>query len=106
MDSKNYIKIYSQALDGLVWDKNLYEIHHIDFNRNNNNFNNLVLLPKKLHHQFHFFFNASDFSQKANLDTSLYSVDMTARFFLAKKDVIKMYKRLFNLTYVWRSKKC
>ena len=30
-----------------------YEIHHIDLNRDNNNINNLVMLPKKLHQEYH-----------------------------------------------------
>ena len=31
-----------------------YDIHHIDLNRENNEIDNLLLLPKKLHHQYHF----------------------------------------------------
>lgn len=30
-----------------------YEIHHIDFNRENNNIENLLLLPKDLHKKLH-----------------------------------------------------
>lgn len=30
-----------------------YEVHHIDGNRGNNNFANLVLLPKSLHQKYH-----------------------------------------------------
>ena len=30
-----------------------YDVHHIDFNRENNDIRNLILLPKKLHHQYH-----------------------------------------------------
>lgn len=29
-------------------------VHHIDFDRSNNNINNLLLLPNKLHAKFHF----------------------------------------------------
>lgn len=29
------------------------EIHHIDFNRNNNSISNLVALPKELHNKYH-----------------------------------------------------
>lgn len=35
-----------------------YEIHHIDLNHENNDIENLVLLPKKLHHRYHFYINA------------------------------------------------
>lgn len=30
-----------------------YEIHHIDEDRNNNDIRNLVMLPSKLHHDYH-----------------------------------------------------
>lgn len=30
-----------------------YEVHHIDFNRENNDIMNLVLLPKELHKKYH-----------------------------------------------------
>lgn len=30
-----------------------FEIHHIDFNRKNNNIRNLVALPKYLHNEYH-----------------------------------------------------
>lgn len=30
-----------------------YEIHHIDFNKKNNDIDNLVMLPKKLHRKLH-----------------------------------------------------
>ena len=33
-----------------------FEVHHIDFNRANNDINNLVLLPKKLHKRCHFYY--------------------------------------------------
>lgn len=32
-----------------------YVIHHIDLNHNNNDINNLLLLPKKLHAKYHFY---------------------------------------------------
>lgn len=31
-----------------------YVVHHIDGDRTNNNINNLVLLPRKLHNKYHF----------------------------------------------------
>lgn len=53
MNQSNYKKIYTENMNGLKWDSNLFEIHHIDLNHNNNDFDNLVLLPKKLHKSFH-----------------------------------------------------
>ena len=35
-----------------------YEIHHIDLNHENNDINNLVSLPRKLHRKLHFYINA------------------------------------------------
>jgi hypothetical protein len=51
----HYRKIYS-ILTGLEVPKD-FEIHHIDFDRKNNDIKNLVALPKKLHRQYHFHLN-------------------------------------------------
>lgn len=31
-----------------------YEVHHLDLNHQNDDIENLLLLPRKLHHQYHF----------------------------------------------------
>ena len=36
---------------------NNYDIHHIDFNHNNNDISNLILLPKELHTKYHLCLN-------------------------------------------------
>lgn len=51
----NYRKYYKKYY-GIEFGKE-YEIHHIDLNRNNNNIDNLVLLPKELHARYHFYLN-------------------------------------------------
>lgn len=48
---KNY-KTYFEKYYNIKISKN-YEIHHIDLNHNNNDINNLMLLPKKLHQEYH-----------------------------------------------------
>lgn len=48
----NYRKFYKEYYQ-IEFD-NSFHIHHIDGNRENNNINNLLLLPKKLHQQYHF----------------------------------------------------
>ena len=53
---------------------NGYEIHHIDLDRNNNDINNLLLLPVKLHHEYHFYLSAT----RAETDNGL------LRYFNAK----------------------
>lgn len=50
----NYRKFYSQAT-GIEVPKE-FHIHHIDFDRSNNQIKNLVALPKKLHQQYHFYY--------------------------------------------------
>lgn len=50
----NYRKVYKSET-GIVWDTKKYDVHHIDENRRNNNIGNLVLLPKKIHKQYHYF---------------------------------------------------
>lgn len=49
--SKNYRERYKQYYK-IDFDDS-YDIHHIDFNRENNNIRNLLLLPKKLHIEYH-----------------------------------------------------
>lgn len=53
----NYRLLYSKKMDGLTWNKEKYEIHHIDLNHNNDDFENLVLIPTKLHNFFHTYFS-------------------------------------------------
>lgn len=50
--SEDYRQIYKDNY-GIEFTSD-YEVHHIDMNRNNNDISNLLLLPKKLHHQYHF----------------------------------------------------
>lgn len=52
-----------------------YVIHHIDLNHNNNDIDNLILLPKELHERYHFylsFFGSYDgiinFNAKINVN--------------------------------------
>ena len=47
----NYRKLY-EKICGIKIPKN-FEIHHIDFDRKNNDINNLVMLPKELHNKYH-----------------------------------------------------
>lgn len=52
MNYRTYYKNYY----GIDFDKN-YDIHHIDFNHNNNEISNLLLLPKELHSKYHLLIN-------------------------------------------------
>lgn len=62
----NYRKIYAKHY-GIVISPE-YAVHHIDGNRENNDIENLLLLPLKLHSKYHFYKNIIDCWDK---DTSL-----------------------------------
>ena len=50
--NKNYRQKYKNYY-GINFDNN-FVVHHLDGNRENNNINNLLLLPKRLHNSYHF----------------------------------------------------
>lgn len=58
-----------------------FDIHHIDFNRENNNIKNLVALPKKLHKEYHKTLN--------KLNNAIYNNKK-----LSVKELIKLNERL------------
>ena len=49
---KDYRKLYADYY-GISWDPAKFEVHHIDGNRQNNDIDNLILLPKELHQRLH-----------------------------------------------------
>lgn len=51
---KPHIKIYKE-ITGLNWSSRLYHVHHLDGNNKNNHIDNLLLIPKDLHHRYHFY---------------------------------------------------
>lgn len=52
MKQLNYRKLFSQHF-GIQNLSNKYAIHHIDRNHNNNDIDNLMILPKQLHGRYH-----------------------------------------------------
>lgn len=48
----DYRKIYEREF-GIKWDRQVYEVHHIDGNHQNNKVSNLILIPKWLHTELH-----------------------------------------------------
>lgn len=48
----DYLKFYSRYY-GITWDRQEFEVHHIDGNRKNNDIDNLILIPKDLHQRLH-----------------------------------------------------
>lgn len=60
-----------------------YDIHHINFDRNNNEIDNLILLPKKLHNKYHslcnmLFGETIGTEKKIDVSLGLYNVSHTA----------------------------
>lgn len=53
---KNYREKYKRYYE-IDFDSD-YVIHHIDFDRNNNDIGNLLLLPSELHQRYHFYLAA------------------------------------------------
>ena len=67
----NYRKYYEKCLDIKI--PKGFVIHHIDFDRNNNDISNLLMLPKDLHEEYHKVlgelrcFNSGQFDGKINI---------------------------------------
>lgn len=74
---KNYRKLYSDKYR-IVIHKDL-DIHHIDCNRENNDIDNLILLPKKLHQDYHTYFRVVE-SASLNWSCSDYSIEVLRNF--------------------------
>lgn len=100
-----------------------YEIHNIDLNHNNNNINNLLLLPKKLHSKYHYYINCikpfvngyeitidisvnSSFLKvnEANLKGLLDTISDIQQWLLFKEelDIKKFYCELGGVEQEWR----
>lgn len=51
----NYRKIYREKTGKKIPDD--FEIHHLDQDRTNNEIDNLIAIPKRVHRQWHLYFN-------------------------------------------------
>lgn len=67
----NYRNLYEKHYKITIPDG--FDIHHIDGNSDNNDIRNLLLLPSKLHHQYHFY---KSIAMKWEPGNDLYSQDM------------------------------
>ena len=53
---------------------NDFHVHHIDLDRTNNDIENLMILPKKLHSSYHFLLGARDGNKlKRTINTKIHS---------------------------------
>lgn len=93
---KDYKKTYADYY-GIIWDSAEFEIHHIDRNRENNDIHNLVLLPKKLHKEYHRiisiiqndFENGADIFKITNYD--IYHAIEYQKLFELKNEIANLY---------------
>lgn len=102
---KNYRKLYKEYY-GINFDNN-FEVHHIDFNHNNNEISNLVLLPKNLHRKYHFYLNAINCCE----DKNIIKVNCKIQGNVANMDnyMIHMFQEFIPILYEcnkWYDKKC
>lgn len=94
----NYKKLYRDFYK-VNWDSKLFQIHHIDRDRENNDAKNLLLLPKKLHQEYH---KCVSTIQPALFDDIYDIFDISiidimfpntlSKLFLLKKDMMLFYK--------------
>lgn len=93
---KDYRKIYADYYC-IEWDSKLFEVHHIDRNRENNDVHNLVLLPKKLHKEYHRiisiiqydFENGADIFNVTSFD--IYHANEYIKLFELKNSIANLY---------------
>ncbi len=93
MAKRNYVKHYEEYFgieipEGFV-------IHHIDGNRENNNIDNLIMIPKKLHARYHFFSRQIEAMKIAMDMDNVYK----AWAFEGYSEVIKECKKYINQKY-------
>ena len=61
IENKNYRELFKEYYH-IEFSSN-YDIHHIDLNHNNNDIDNLMILPKKLHQQYHNLLNSINYEE-------------------------------------------
>lgn len=105
-DLKNYRLKYKRYYD-IDFDSS-YDVHHIDFDRTNNDINNLILLPKELHSKYHLLINelggadnygTVKFNVFINLLVSNYNASILEELGAVLQDINKwvVYKQKLNI---------
>ena len=107
----DYRKLYENYYH-IKWDRKKYEVHHKDRNRENNGIENLVLLPKKLHKEYHRLFsiiqydftNTEDIFNTRSYD--IYHASEYQQFFEIKFEIANIYimSSQFKFLYELRNK--
>lgn len=95
-DLKDYRLKYKRYY-GIDFDKD-FDVHHIDGDRNNNDINNLLVLPSKLHHQLHAHYNGlvlsflDGFNLKNVVRLNNYALNDFTKLAEIAEEVAKWYK--------------
>lgn len=55
MADDRHKKIIEDTL-GVSWQGRTYDVHHINHDHNDNRIENLVVIPRKLHHKYHYLY--------------------------------------------------
>lgn len=107
----DYRKLYENYYH-IKWDRKKYEVHHKDRNRENNAIENLVLLPKKLHKEYHRlvsiiqydFGSIEDIFNTRSYD--IYHANEYQQFFEVKFEIANIYimSSQFKFLYELRNK--
>ena len=84
--SMNYRKYYEQQTKQKL--PKGFDVHHLDFNRENNNISNLVALPKKTHNKYHFLL------QQTGIDLSPITINDLIPSGIINKGCAFLYHRL------------
>ena len=92
---RNYRQYYKEYY-GIDFGKDM-DVHHLDFNRDNNSIDNLLLIPKEVHNKFHLCSNLAstikDYCSPQNLilksSGSSYEVQMIKNYFDAIEEMEK-----------------
>ena len=93
----NYVKMYKEKT-GISFNSKDFEVHHINCNRDDCTIENLLLLPKKLHREYHL--ALYNFSRSLNMfSTDLYSKESPVS--MSNDYVANNFKKLIEV-----QKKC
>lgn len=97
---KNYRLKYKRYY-GIEFDKS-YEIHHIDFNKQNNDIDNLLLLPKELHNKYHYYLQVLDLLnwKKGKLELNL-KISQFGLLTYVSNDAIIEFVKVYNECQKW-----
>lgn len=107
----NYRKKYLEYFD-LEDDLN-FQIHHLDFNRENNKLSNLVLLPKIVHKRFHFYIAGFRNRKKgivkidiSNPFSSSLDIETCVKILPILKEIEKWVEFRNNMEYMRKKRGC